>query len=75
MSTLTQAAPGDFWETEPHHHDEGASTSIGFWVYLMSDCLMFAVLFAVFGVLGGAYAAGPGPKDLFDLEQIGRAHV
>ena len=57
MSTVTQAAPGDFWEVEPHHHHEGASTSIGFWVYLMSDCLMFAVLFAVFGVLGGSYAA------------------
>jgi cytochrome o ubiquinol oxidase subunit 3 len=70
MSTVTQAAPGDFWEVEPHHHHEGASTSIGFWIYLMSDCLMFAVLFAVFGVLGGSYAAGPGPKDLFDLELV-----
>jgi cytochrome o ubiquinol oxidase subunit III len=70
MSTVTQTAPGDFWEVEPHHHHEGASTSIGFWIYLMSDCLMFAVLFAVFGVLGGSYAAGPGPKDLFDLELV-----
>ena len=70
MSTATQTAPGDFWEVEPHHHHEGASTSIGFWIYLMSDCLMFAVLFAVFGVLGGSYAAGPGPKDLFDLELV-----
>lgn len=60
----------DFWETEPHHHEEGASTSLGFWIYLMSDCLMFAVLFAVYGVLGQNYAAGPGPKDLFDLNLI-----
>ncbi len=59
-----------YWELEPHHHEEGASTSLGFWVYLMSDCLMFAVLFAVFGVLGTSYAAGPGPKDLFDLELV-----
>ena len=29
----------------------------------MSDCLIFAVLFAAFGVLGGNYAAGPSPKD------------
>ncbi|WP_295042215.1 cytochrome o ubiquinol oxidase subunit III [uncultured Paracoccus sp.] len=70
MSIVNQQAPGDFWEVEPHHHHEGASTSIGFWIYLMSDCLMFAVLFAVFGVLGGSYAAGPGPKDLFDLELV-----
>lgn len=66
MSMTTQ----DFWQTEPHHHEEGASTNIGFWVYLMSDCLMFAVLFATFGVLHGNYAAGPGPKDLFDLKLV-----
>lgn len=71
MSAHAQSpAPDQFWETEPHHHEEGASTNIGFWVYLMSDCLMFAVLFATFGVLGGSYAAGPGPKDLFDLELV-----
>ncbi|GLK65106.1 cytochrome o ubiquinol oxidase subunit III [Paracoccus kondratievae] len=58
---------GRYWELKPHHHPEGASTSLGFWVYLMSDCLMFAVLFAVYGVLGTSFAAGPGPKDLFDL--------
>ncbi|MFC3529814.1 cytochrome o ubiquinol oxidase subunit III [Paracoccus mangrovi] len=79
MSMTSQAAPmtgsetvplDKYWELEPHHHEEGASTSLGFWVYLMSDCLMFAVLFAVFGVLGTSYAAGPGPKDLFDLELV-----
>ncbi|MTH76993.1 cytochrome o ubiquinol oxidase subunit III [Paracoccus aestuariivivens] len=71
MSTITQLkAPADYWETEPHHHPEGASTNIGFWVYLMSDCLMFAVLFATYGVLHGNLAAGPGPKDLFDLELV-----
>lgn len=31
---------------------------------------MFAVLFAVYGVLGTSFAAGPGPKDLFDLELV-----
>ena len=47
---------------------------LGFWLYLMSDCLIFAMLFAVFGVLGGNYAAGPGPKELFDLEPGGGQH-
>ncbi|SIR44972.1 cytochrome o ubiquinol oxidase subunit 3 [Rhizobium sp. RU20A] len=72
MSTTAHpsAAATSYWETEPHHHPEGASTSLGFWVYLMSDCLMFAVLFAVFGVLGQSYAAGPGPKVLFDLTLV-----
>jgi cytochrome o ubiquinol oxidase subunit 3 len=36
----------------------------------MSDCLIFAMLFATFGVLGTSYAAGPGPKDLFDLKLV-----
>ncbi|MCJ9750049.1 cytochrome o ubiquinol oxidase subunit III [Neorhizobium sp. BETTINA12A] len=54
-----------FYVTE-EHHPEG-STMLGFWLYLMSDCLVFAVLFATHGVLGRNYAAGPSPADLFDL--------
>ncbi len=49
---------------------EGSSTMLGFWIYLMSDCLIFAILFATFGVLGGSYAAGPAPKDLFELPLV-----
>jgi cytochrome o ubiquinol oxidase subunit III len=56
-------------EHEPHH-PEGSSTMLGFWIYLMSDCLIFACLFATYAVLGGNYAAGPGPKDLFDLPLV-----
>lgn len=51
-------------------HAEGSSTMLGFWLYLMSDCLIFAMLFAAYGVLGGNYAAGPAPKDLFDLDLV-----
>jgi len=58
-----------FYATEDHIH-EGASTMLGFWIYLMSDCLIFACLFATYGVLGGNYAAGPSPKDLFDLPLV-----
>ena len=43
---------------------------LGFWMYLMSDCLIFAILFATYAVLGGSYAGGPGPKDLFDLPLV-----
>lgn len=64
------AAPGDvqFLVTEEEHHDGG--TMLGFWIYLMSDCLIFAVLFATHAVLGRNYAAGPSPTDLFDLRLI-----
>jgi cytochrome o ubiquinol oxidase subunit 3 len=43
---------------------------IGFWIYLMSDALIFASLFAVYGVLSRNYAGGPGPKQLFDLSLV-----
>ena len=62
------AEPDDlvFQDLEGEHHPEG-STMLGFWIYLMSDCLIFTVLFATYAVLGRSYAAGPSPKDLFDL--------
>ncbi|WP_426218377.1 cytochrome o ubiquinol oxidase subunit III [Methylobacterium sp. NFXW15] len=63
------AAPVFFVTDEEGHHSEG-STMLGFWLYLMSDCLIFATLFATYGVLGRNYAAGPSPKDLFDLTGI-----
>jgi cytochrome o ubiquinol oxidase subunit 3 len=51
------------------HHVEN-STLLGFWLYLMSDCLVFACLFAVYGVLGRSYAAGPSGAELFDLPLV-----
>ena len=59
-----------FYELDEHDHPEGSSTMLGFWIYLMSDCLIFAMLFAAYGVLGPNYAAGPGPKDLFELPLV-----
>jgi|SRR5271166_371794 len=56
-----------FYLSEEHEHAEGEATLLGFWIYLMSDCLIFAVLFATWGVLGSAYAGGPRPSELFDL--------
>jgi cytochrome o ubiquinol oxidase subunit 3 len=65
----TEAKSPVFYETEEHGHAED-STMLGFWIYLMSDSLIFAVLFATYGVLGHRYAAGPSPADLFDLPLI-----
>ena len=56
-------------EDEPHH-PEGHSTPLGFWIYLMSDCLIFAILFATFAVLGTRFGGGPGPQELFDLWMV-----
>ena len=59
-----------FHLAEEPHHPEGSSTMLGFWLYLMSDCLIFAMLFATYGVLGTSYAGGPGPKELFELPLV-----
>ena len=69
IPTQQGAAPVFHLKEEPHH-PEGSSTALGFWIYLMSDCLIFAILFAVYAVLGANYAAGPAPKDLFDLNLV-----
>ncbi|QKK20883.1 cytochrome o ubiquinol oxidase subunit III [Rhizobium indicum] len=63
--TIDTAEKPEFYLTVDHHPEN--STNLGFWLYLMSDCLIFAVLFATHGVLGRNYAAGPSPADLFDL--------
>ena len=49
------------------HHDDGSKTTTGFWIYLMSDCLIFSVLFATYSVLSANTAGGPHAKDLFEL--------
>ncbi len=52
------------------HHDPAETVQIGFWVYLMSDCILFAGLFATFAVLSTAYAGGPTGRELFDLPYV-----
>lgn len=39
----------------------------GFWVYLMTDAVIFALLFATYVVMVDRIAAGPAAKDVFDL--------
>jgi cytochrome o ubiquinol oxidase subunit III len=63
-----KAETPEFYLTEDHHPE--SSTNLGFWLYLMSDCLIFAMLFATYAVLGRNYAAGPSPADLFDLKLV-----
>ena len=72
MSSKTMLKPAGgapaFYDDGEHHPEQ--STLIGFWMYLMSDCLIFAVLFATYAVLGRSYAAGPSGADLFDLPLV-----
>ena len=68
IATHANGAPLYYDHSGEHHPPN--STMLGFWLYLMSDCLIFAVLFAVYAVLGRSYAAGPSGADLFDLPLV-----
>jgi cytochrome o ubiquinol oxidase subunit 3 len=63
------AAPEEVQFHVTEHHPENG-TLLGFWLYLMSDCLVFACLFAVYAVLGRNYAGGPTGAELFDLPLV-----
>jgi cytochrome o ubiquinol oxidase subunit 3 len=64
------------------HHANGAeaehigpapkriATGYGFWIFLLSDMVMFACFFATYAVLVGQTAGGPSGADLFDLRTV-----
>lgn len=55
--------------TVDSHHEAHTldKNMFGFWVYLMTDLLMFAALFATFAVLRNNTFGGPGGKELFNM--------
>ena len=42
----------------------------GFWIFILSDMVMFSAFFAAYAVLAGATAGGPGGRQLFDLTNV-----
>ena len=55
------------------HADPAAKRIIvgyGFWIFLLSDIIMFSAFFATYAVLSGETAGGPSGKDLFDLHNV-----
>ncbi|VFT12824.1 cytochrome o ubiquinol oxidase subunit III [Pseudomonas aeruginosa] len=53
-----------------HAHDSGGNTVFGFWLYLMTDCVLFASVFATYAVLVHHTAGGPSGKDIFELPYV-----
>lgn len=62
--------PDVFYVSGDHDHHPENGTLIGFWLYIMTDCLVFATLFATYGVVGGGFAGGPSPAALFELPAV-----
>jgi cytochrome o ubiquinol oxidase subunit III len=64
-STLDPVHAAEF-----EHSDTAANQAFGFWIYLMTDLVLFASIFATFAVVGRNYAGGPTGKELFDLRYL-----
>jgi cytochrome o ubiquinol oxidase subunit III len=52
------------------HHSPFAMTTFGFWVYLMTDCILFSILFATYAVLHNNTFGGPSSHDIFKLPYV-----
>lgn len=49
------------------HQDAFCKATLGFWIYLMTDCLLFATFFVTYAVLQDSTFGGPSSHDLFSL--------
>lgn len=50
-----------------HEQETTSKTTVGFWAYLMTDCILFASLFAAYAVLHNSTAGGVAGADIFDM--------
>jgi cytochrome o ubiquinol oxidase subunit 3 len=54
--------------TDKYSHDEAESVIFGFWIFLMADLVLFALLFATYASMSvQGQAGGPAPRAVFDL--------
>jgi cytochrome o ubiquinol oxidase subunit 3 len=54
----------------PEADDAAEVIVFGFWVFMMSDLIIFGLLMATFVTMLGATAGGPGPAELFDIGSV-----
>ena len=61
--------PGlNYGSLDPQTHEEAEEVVFGFWVFLMSDLVLFSLLFATYATMLGHEAGGPGPARLYDIQ-------
>jgi len=67
MTTETKHPGINLGATDRRTDDEAEPDVFGFWVFLMSDAVIFALLFATYGVMLAGTAGGPTPADTYKL--------
>ena len=68
---MTAATATEDHHAHAHGHlDHDSIDVFGFWIYIMTDCLLFATLFATYAVLQGATFGGPRLSELVSLPYV-----
>lgn len=57
-------------ESAHHEHDQEEIKILGFWIFLVTDVLLFSCLFATYAVLVNHTDYGPAGKELFELPGV-----
>jgi cytochrome o ubiquinol oxidase subunit 3 len=72
MSKEVFQYPGlNLGRAHPRTHDAAKTTMFGFWVFMMSDAILFSVVFATYVVHAHTDVIGPlGPADLYDIHSV-----
>lgn len=70
MTTGEAVAIPAMYPGKGEHPDTATRKTFGFWIYLMTDLVLFAALFTTFAVMSHSYAGGPTGKELFDLPRV-----
>ncbi|MFC4303565.1 cytochrome o ubiquinol oxidase subunit III [Cohnella boryungensis] len=66
----TSAPAHDGGHAHEGHHDLEGMRMMGFWIFLITDCILFGTLFATYVVLSGNTAGGPTGAELFEMPGI-----
>jgi cytochrome o ubiquinol oxidase subunit 3 len=64
------AGPGDTRHVASNLLSRRIIVGYGFWIFLLSDIIMFSAFFATYAVLVGETAGGPSGRDLFNLHSV-----
>ncbi|WP_409346379.1 cytochrome o ubiquinol oxidase subunit III [Paenibacillus sp. MBLB4367] len=68
---MAQAAANHGHGAHDHdHHDQESMKTFGFWIFLITDVILFGTLFATYIVLRGNTNGGPTPEELFQMPGI-----
>ena len=70
VATTGHAHAAGLSEEQEHGASKRVVVAFGFWIFLISDIIVFACFFAAYAVLSGRTAGGPTGRDLFEIDLL-----